>query len=150
MFTQTALSGDRVLVKGTDILGTQGQQVLDASEWNYIQRHATAHQAQDAFDAATREFFAPLTEAAKALEQALTPEQDELFTYVLHEAVEGVEGREADVVALSHDSAVLRLLSQSAQPSRLIWVNDQLEITAAPAFPTSPMVAPAQDDNQTF
>lgn len=149
MFTQIPLSGDRVLVKGTDILGNQGQQVLDASEWSYIQRHAKAHEAQNDFDRATKEFFAPLTWAAEQLQEALTPEQDELFTYVLHEAVEGVEGREADVVMLSHDTAVLRLLSQSAQPSRLIWIHNQLGIIAEGVAPI-PSFEPVSEEEGPF
>ena len=149
MFTLITLSGDRVLVKGTDILGNQGQQVLDASEWVYIQNHAKAHQAQDDFDRATKEFFAPLTAAAEQLQEALTPEQDELFTYTLHDAVEGREGREADVVTLSQDSAILRLLSTSAQPVRLIWVNDRLEITAA-SLHTPPVFVPVSEEEAPF
>lgn len=149
MFMQTQLSGGRVLVRGTDVLGNQGQQVLHSSEWSYLQSHAKAHEAQDDFDRATKEFFAPLTAAAEQLQEALTPKQDDLFCYTLHDAVEGREGREAEVVLLSQDSAILRLLSTSAQPDRLIWVNDQLEITAE-AVTSTPSFVPVTEDNEPF
>ena len=49
-FTTTALVGNRVLVRGTDFLGTEGSTVLDSSQWVELNRHKQ-HKS------ATKEFF---------------------------------------------------------------------------------------------
>ena len=130
--TTTELSGDRVLVEGVDHRGNEGQQVLDATQWNSIKTHDEVHEAQEAFDAAVEEFFAPLTEAADAFEAAREERNapDPASYVVIHEAVEGVEARPEFVVPLTQDSIILRLIEEG-QADRLIWVNDVLEVLPA-------------------
>ena len=63
-FTTTALVGNRVLVTGTDFLGTEGKAVLDSSQWVAVNARKQHKQASKEFDDAVEEFFKPLTEAA--------------------------------------------------------------------------------------
>ena len=131
MFETMDLTGERVLVKGTDSLGTEGSQVLDASEWNAVKAHGSFHQASTEFDEAVEEFFAPLVEAAEKLEKAGAPsaKPDPATFVVFSEEVEGRESKAAEVHHLGHDAVVLRLLERGDH-DRLVWVNDQLEVLA--------------------
>ncbi len=128
MFTTINLSGERVLIKGQDAFGTEGQEVLDASQWLEIYSHQRFDDATDAFNQAVEEFFAPLLVAADAQLQAKAgPPQDPTAYVVLSEGVEAVEGQPAHVVRLTRDSQILRLM-EDGDTDRLIWVNDTLEI----------------------
>jgi predicted transcriptional regulator len=127
-FTITKLAGDRALVKGRDTLGTHGQQILDAAEWNELNAHNKHKSAHEAFDAAVEEFFAPLNDAIAEIKTSVKPKQDPLFFVTVQEKSEAVAGTDEVLVRLSHDSAVLRLVEQDPDTARLIWVNDNLEI----------------------
>ena len=126
-FTTINLAGDRVLVRGVDTYGTNGETVLDGSEWAEVQRHEAKKEAAEAFDAAVDEFYAPLVEAAEALNEGLQPTEDPNAYVVFHEGVEGVEEKPAIRVKLSKDAQILRLLA-SDHTDRLIWVDGDLEI----------------------
>ena len=130
-FNTTKLAGQRVLVRGTT--GDQ-YEILDSSEWDEIKLHVALHDASDAFDASVKEFFAPLLEAADAAAegpaQLAAEANDPAFTLVLSEGTEGVEMEPAEVIALSRDSAILRMI-ESGDTSRLVWVGDSIEIVAA-------------------
>jgi hypothetical protein len=130
-FTIVNLAGDRALVKGRDIAGTYGQQILDAAEWNEFNAHNKHNDAHEAFDAAVEEFFAPLNAAVDALKETAKPKQDPLFFVTVQEKSEGVAAQDEVLVKLSHDSAVLRLIGQDPDTARLLWVNDNLEILEA-------------------
>jgi hypothetical protein len=133
-FTITNLAGDRTLVKGRDAAGTYGQQILDAAEWNHFKATSEHSDAHAAFDAAVEDFFAPLNAAVDALKDTAKPKLDPLFFVTVQEGTKAVEAQDQVVVALNHDSAVLRLVEQDADTDRLLWVNDTLEILAdAPA-----------------
>lgn len=138
-FTTIKLAGDRVLVQGQDQFGVEGKQVLDSSQWADINAHKQLHSAEQSFDDAVEAFFKPLTDAAEALGKANARSAvDSDSIVVLHEEVEGVQGKSAQVVHLSHDSTVLRLL-ESGKHNRLVWVNDVLEILeATPSVPVAP------------
>ena len=133
-FTITNLAGDRALVKGRDASGNHGQQILDAAEWNEFNARNKHDEAHEAFDAAVEEFFAPLNQAVDALKETAKPKLDPLFFVTVQEGTAAVEGTHEVLVHLSHDSAVLRLITQDPDTDRLLWVNDTLEILAdAPA-----------------
>ena len=129
-FNVTRLSGQRALVQ--DASGTH-QAILYTAEWEEV-KHRLAHDdAEKDFGAAVEEFFKPLVEACNLAEEKLAatlPKTDPAFTVEIAPAVEGVEGAPAVTFALSHDSAVLRIL-ESGDHSRLIWVGDSIEILAA-------------------
>ena len=72
-FTTTALVGNRVLVTGTDFLGTEGKAVLDSSQWVAVNARKQHKQASKEFDTAVEEFFKPLTEAADKAHSATVP-----------------------------------------------------------------------------
>lgn len=127
-FTTLNLSNERVLVKGTDSFGTEGQTVLSATEWFEIKRHQGYTVAAQTFDNEVEAFFAPLLEAAEKAEAARAmPAPDPVSFIVLHEGTEGVEAKADTVVYLGRDSIVLRLI-ESGDTDRLIWVDGELEV----------------------
>ena len=129
-FNTTILAGQRVLVTGSK---KHQQTILDSTEWDSIKAHQAYHLAGDAFDEAVTAFFAPIVEAAEKANAALAeslPKRDDAFVVVLSEGIEGVEEVEPEVVQLGRDAAILRMI-ESGDTSRLIWVGDTIEITAA-------------------
>ena len=138
-FTTTRLVGARVMVKGTDVFGTEGQTVVDSTQWDEVNANTEFDQATEAFEAAVQEFFAPITEAAEKLNSSMKRPDDPASYVVLKEAVEGVQAEPAQLVRLSKDSVVLRLIEQG-DTDRLVWVNDELEVTEA-----STRTAPAEE-----
>ena len=129
-FITTQLANHRVLVRGTDITGYSGQTVLDSCQWDGIRAELDHNTAEDQFNAAVEEFYAPLIEK---LDSIVAEQQravvDDVYTLSVGETVEAVEAVAPATYRLSHDSAILRLISEG-QTDRLIWVNDKLEITA--------------------
>lgn len=126
-FTTAVLTGDRVLVRGTDSQGTENETVLDGSQWFEVTKTDTYSQAQADFDSAVEAFFAPLTDAAEEFGRAMTRPTDSIGYVVLQEEVPATPGQREHLVRLSHDSQVLRLISED-NTDRLIWVGDSLEI----------------------
>ena len=129
-FNTTILAGQRVLVTGSK---KNQQTILDSTEWDSIKAHQAYHLAGDAFDEAVTAFFAPIVEAAEKANAALAeslPKRDDAFVIVLSEGTEGVEEVEPEVIQLGRDAAILRMI-ESGDTSRLIWVGDTIEITAA-------------------
>ena len=134
-FTTVQLTGERVLVKGEDRFGTTGETVLDGSTWAEVKRHQAFHSAQDSFEAAVEEFFAPLQEAGDKLNAALsTPKVDPDTYVVLVEGEEGTPGRQQEVIKLDQDSVVLRLIERG-DFDRLVWVMDRLEVMTVEEVP---------------
>ena len=129
-FNTTVLAGQRVLVTGSK---KNQQTILDSTEWDSIKAHQAFHLAGDAFDEAVTAFFAPIVEAAEKANTALAeslPKRDDAFVIVLSEGTEGVEEVEPEVIQLGRDAAILRMI-ESGDTSRLVWVGDAIEITAA-------------------
>ena len=129
-FNTTILAGQRVLVTGSK---ENQQTILDSTEWDSIKAHQAFHLAGDAFDEAVTAFFAPIVEAAEKANAALAeslPKRDDAFVIVLSEGTEGVEEVEPEVIQLGRDAAILRMI-ESGDTSRLVWVGDTIEITAA-------------------
>lgn len=145
-FTITRLVDDRAIITGTDVFGVSGRTTVFTGQWDEINGDSAYDQATEAFDSAVEEFFAPLTEAAekfnKSLEQA---EPDSIGYVVQREAVEGRAAQPAQIVKLSHDSIVLRLIEQG-DSDRLVWVgDDQLEVLAEAGTPLPMAPAMAAD-----
>ena len=126
-FTTTNLTGERVLVRGTDQFGTEGQTIVDAEQWNDVKARSSHMEAHENFEAAVEEFFAPIMEAADLLNSSAQPKVDPISYVVLQEGTEAEQGRDEIAVKLTVDSIVLRLLEQGDY-DRLVWVNDQLEV----------------------
>ncbi|USH45464.1 hypothetical protein SEA_DOTI_17 [Microbacterium phage DoTi] len=136
-FTTTTLTQNRVLVDGTDRFGVTDRKVLDATEYNELfaaDQHSAAHEA---FDAAVREFYAPLTAAVEEFEAAHAAEEDDLFELVVQEEIAPTLGQPEIRRRLGRDTVILRLIDQGEE-DRLIWIKGELEITAAAAV-TSPI-----------
>ena len=127
-FNLTMLAGDQALVTGSK----KAQRcVLDASQWIQLKQHKARMEAEEVFDATVEEFYKPLTEAAGEYESRLGQimKADPAFEYVIQPGAEGTEKTSREVYYLNNASAILRMI-ESGDTSRLIWVNDQILITA--------------------
>jgi hypothetical protein len=142
-FSTIKLTGSRVLVRGRDITGTEGECTISSAQWDELNARTDVDRAQQAFDEAVQEFFAPLTEAAEKAHRSLEVPEDSTSYVVLDEGSEGEARRPRQVVKLSRDSVILRLIEEG-NTDRLIWVNDQLEVTEASvaSTPSAPAAAP--------
>ena len=129
-FTTTELTRNRFLVEGTDSLGTINKVVLDGTQYKQLKGDAGDTAAVEAFDKAVAKFYAPLTKAAEALEAAIKAPEGDLFSEVVQEAVAPTLGQPEVRVRLTADTVILRFIEQGAT-DRLIWVGNDLEITAA-------------------
>jgi hypothetical protein len=120
--------------------------VLDGSQWDEVSTRKEFSKAEKEFDAAVDAFFKPLTEAAEKVAKGIKrPGSDDKDSYVvLEEPEEGKPAKPGHLIKLNRDSIVLRLI-ESGNTDRLIWVNNQLEVTEAPV-PQSASPAPAAED----
>lgn len=125
-FTVQPLAGDRALVKGTDVNGVTDETVVDASEWNMFKQHDKHLAAHEAFDETVREFFKPITDAAKTVSK-LDKNKDPLYYEVLSEEVEAVEGKDEVRFDLSYGSIILKAIEMD-EVHRLIWVKGRLAV----------------------
>jgi hypothetical protein len=116
--------GDQALVSGADHLGNEGKTIVRTTQWDELKARKNFSSAQADFDAEVERFFKPLTKAAKKAEKALNAKAPDAASYiVLTEAVEEVSGQPAQVVALSEDSIILRLIEEG-NTDRLVWVDE--------------------------
>ena len=121
-FTVQNMLGDQALVSGTDIRGNEGQAIVSTVQWDELKARKDFSSASEDFDREVEAFFAPLTEAAEKLEAAIAPKAPDSAAYiVLSEKVEGTPSKPAQVVQLSKDSIVLRLIEEG-DTDRLVWV----------------------------
>ena len=127
-FDLTMLAGGQALVTGSK---PKQRCVLDASQWIQIKQHQARIEAEEVFDATVEEFYKPLTEAAGEYESRLEQiiKADPAFEYVIQPGAEGTEKTSREVYYLDDASAILRMI-ESGDTSRLIWVGDQILITA--------------------
>lgn len=129
-FTVQNLMGDRAVISGTDITGTTGKVIVDTSQWDYLKARKDFSAATDDFNAAVEAFFQPLIEASETIAESFVKPKDSLEYVVLKDEVEGVEAKPAEIVELTHDSMILRLI-EAGDTDRLVWVGEnQLEIIA--------------------
>ena len=125
-FTYTNLAGDRALV--TD--GGKRSTVLDVTDWNEALRRSALADATEEFNAEVEEFYSVLTAAAEKVNAVQTKAIDPNQFVVIDEGVEGEAHVCAEVIDLSYDSQIARLISEG-NTDRLVWVgNDQIEILA--------------------
>ena len=127
-FNLTMLAGNQALITGDK---SKQRCVLDASQWIQIKQHQARIEAEEVFDATVEEFYKPLTEAAGEYESRLGQimKADPAFEYVIQPGAEGTEKTSREVYYLDNASAILRMI-ESGNTDRLIWVNDQILITA--------------------
>ena len=127
-FNLTMLAGNQALITGDK---SKQRCVLDATQWIQIKQHQARIEAEEVFDATVEEFYKPLTEAAGEYESRLGQimKADPAFEYVLQPGAEGTEKTSREVYYLDNASAILRMI-ESGDTDRLIWVNDQILITA--------------------
>lgn len=129
-FTTTALLDGGVLVEGTDSKGNDGTTILKSERWTAV-LHMRAHEvAQDQFDAAVKEFFAPLTDAADAAKALLSNTTSNGKDWGHVTLGEDVEGTQSQIVELDEDGILLRMLAEGAH-DQLRWVNDRLVAVAS-------------------
>ena len=138
-FTTTALANEFFLVEGTDVRGRYGEHVIDGCQWLEIKRALGTDTAKEQLDAAVEEFFKPLVEAADAFAAAKAPVVDALSVIVLNEGTTGEPAREREVIRLNQASQILRAIEEGTT-DRLLWVDGELVITAAPAVVPVPDV----------
>ena len=123
-FTAQNMLGGQVLVTGTDTTGASGSAIVDSTQWDELKARKTFDASKEAFDTAVEQFFAPLTEAVEAMEQAVArPPHDSLSYVVIHEAVEGVNGQPEEIVELTNDSIILRCIEEGTT-DRLLWLDE--------------------------
>jgi hypothetical protein len=131
-FTTTGLSGHRVLVTGEDAFGTRRTCVLNSTEYDALNLEAKQKELAGEFDSAVEAFFAPLTEAAEKIETMMKTVEDPAFFVVVQEEVPGTEAKREILHHMDKDTVILRFLA-SGDTSRLIWVEDTIEILALPS-----------------
>lgn len=124
--------GGQALVSGTDKLGNEGKTVVSTTQWDELNARSNFSKATEDFNAAVEEFFAPLTEAAKKAERELDRQKQDPAEYVvLTEGTEGAEAKPAEIIQLTRDSIILRLIEEG-DTDRLMWVDEStLGILAA-------------------
>lgn len=131
MFTTTALTGEQVLVSGTDVRGTTDSTIVDGSQWAQLQRDRALSQAHNEFDAKVEAFFAPVVEAAEQVRAAHTVTLDPLMYIVEQEGAPGTPERSEKLTTLEPGSVILRAIAEGLT-DRLLWVKGELLVTAAP------------------
>lgn len=125
-FTYTNLAGDRALV--TD--GGKRSTVLNVADWNEAQRRLALVDATEEFNAEVAEFYFTLTEAAERVNAVQAKAIDPNQFVVINEGVEGEQHVCAEVIDLSYDGQIARLINEG-NTDRLVWVgNDSIEILA--------------------
>jgi hypothetical protein len=123
-FTVQTMLGDQALVSGSDIHGNEGKTIVSTRQWDELKAKSNFSAAAADFDAAVEAFFAPLVEASDKVKNAVAGKPRDPAEYVVLTAeVEGVDAKPADIVALSQDSIILRLIEEG-NTDRLVWVTD--------------------------
>ncbi len=123
-FVVQHMLGAQALVSGADRLGNEGKTIVSTVQWDELKERKNFSSATEDFDTAVEEFFAPLKEASEKIEKALAPkEKDSLEFVVLKKGVEAVEGERDQIVELTKDSIILRLIEEG-NTDRLIWVDE--------------------------
>lgn len=149
-FTITRLVGHRAIITGQDQFGTEGRILVDTRQWDEVLRLTARDQATQEFDQAVEQFFAPLTEAVEAFEQAQQRRaEDDLTTVVVREPVEGAHAQPGLKITLNPDSLLLRLV-EAGNFDRLVWVHDDvLEVLALdePVADSEPVADGAGQDS---
>lgn len=126
-FTVNFLAGDRAAVKQGDHVV-----VVNTSQFFDLKARVAFKKAEAEYDQEVKWFHMPLTEAAEKLAKAKDLREtieDDTFFEVLRPATEGILSAPAEIVHLTVDTVILRLIEQD-KTDRLLWVGDTLEILA--------------------
>jgi len=122
-FTVQYMLGDQALVSGTDKAGNTGRTIVSTVEWTEIKGDVAFRNAVEDSDAKIREFLQPILDAVEAVEAAVQPKQQNPLSYVVRtEAVEGVAEVEEELIPLSLDSIILRVIEED-RTDLLLWVD---------------------------
>ena len=116
------LTNDRVIVReyaDGDVYET----ILDGTDYFAWRRMVHKAAAIVEIDDEINEFFKPLNDAAEKIRELDQPAGDPDRTVVLVPGVEPVNGLREEVIILSEDSTILRLISEG-RLNKLAWVND--------------------------
>ena len=123
-FQVQTMIGNEALVSGSDKLGNEGKMVVSTTQWDELKARKNFSAAAEDFDAAVEEFFKPLVEAAEKTKAAMQPApQDKAAYVVLTEETEAVAGKPAEIVELTRDSIILRLIEEG-DTDRLVWLDE--------------------------
>ena len=124
VFNYINLAGDRALV--TD--GGKRNCILHVADWNKALQQMALVDAEAEFNETVEEFYSVLTEAADKAAAAIAKPVDPNQFVVIDEGVAGEQHVCAEVIELSYDSQIARLIAEGNE-DRLIWVgNDAIEI----------------------
>jgi hypothetical protein len=115
-FEITRFKGAVFAVKGTDIEGNTGKAVLYSPTWAAVLEARKQAQAQETFDLAVREFFAPVTAAADA-----AAKQGLDFRTVT--VVEESPGVVRQAITLDREGEILNILDQE-RGDLLLWLDE--------------------------
>lgn len=142
-FIRTDLANYQALVQGIDEQGSPRQVVLNSQQWHAVNGLSAIKVAEEEFDAALKDFYAPLREAESKLKDALTETQEDPdFHLVIQEEVESTAGARREVIRLEKDTVILNLIDKG-ETDRLIWVGDTIAIKArSTALPVRPTEVP--------
>jgi hypothetical protein len=123
-FSAQSMLGNKALVSGTDKLGNEGKTVVSTTQWDELQARQNFSSATADYDKAVEDFFAPLVEAGEKIKDAAKGKTPDAASYVvLKEAVEGEVSTPAEIVQLSQDSIILRMIEEG-NTDRLVWVDE--------------------------
>lgn len=148
-FRTTELADNTVLVEGTDVRGTEGQQVINPYAWVELKLRNEEKEAVASVDDAIKSLVAPITAAIEAANRRLTrPELDPLSYVTLSEGTEAVAGAPRELVKLDSDSVILRALEEG-QGDRLIWVSGKLTLTKPSTSAPAPVEVPDVESEGT-
>lgn len=126
-FNKQQLANERALITGKDDAGENHKVIVSTLDYNQRNQRNKVELAQEAFDSAVEEFYAPILEAAEAANQSVVPTRDPAFFDVISEGSEGVPAQREHVERLPQDTVVLRLI-EAGRTDRLIWVGDTIEV----------------------
>lgn len=131
-FIVQIMLGSQALVSGKDLLGNEGKTTVSTTQWDELNARTNFSSATEDFDAAVEAFFAPLVEASEKVDKALSPKERDPAEYVvLKKGIEAVAGEHDQIVELTRDSIILRLIEKGTT-DRLVWVDEStLGILAA-------------------
>lgn len=146
-FTTTKLANSAVLVEGSDYRNKSGSTVLDGSVLEQLEHEQALSGAVEEFDSTINEFFSEIIEAADKLADAKVRkvQLDPLVHIVKQEPVEATAGQQGVIVELDSDTAILRAIAQDPDTKRVIWVGDDLVLTAYVPEPVEDVVEPTDD-----
>lgn len=115
-FEITRFKGAVFAVRGTDIEGNTGKAVLYSPTWAAVLEARKQTLAQETFDLAVREFFAPITDAVDA-----AAKQGKDFSSVT--IVEEEPGVVRQAIALEREGEILNILDQE-RGDLVLWLDD--------------------------